>query len=73
MEQNTTLSLKESELNQITTTVELVSHKEQVGQIKIYLQNKQIGEVPIYKRELKQKEESPLKKFFSKLKSLFTF
>ena len=65
--------LKESELKQITTTVELVSHKEQVGQIKIYLQNKQIGEVPIYKRELKQKEESPFKKFFSKLKSLFTF
>ena len=65
--------LKESELNQITTRVELVNTNKQVGQIKIYLKNNQIGEVPIYKRELKQKEESPFKKFFSKLKSLFTF
>ena len=65
--------LKESELNQITTRVDLVNTNEQVGQIRIFLKNKQIGEVPIYKRELKQKEESLFKKFFSKLKSLFTF
>ena len=64
--------LKESELNQITTRVDLVSHKDQVGQIKIFLQSNLIGEVPIYKREIKQKEESIFQKFFSKFKSLFT-
>ena len=64
--------LKESELNQIPTRVDLVSHKDQVGQIKIYLQSNLIGEIPIYKREIKQKEESFFQKFFSKLKSLFT-
>lgn len=64
--------LKESELEHITTRVELVSQQEQVGQIKIYLKKNLIGEVPIYKREIKQKEESFFQKFFSKLKSLFT-
>ena len=65
--------LKENELKEITTRVDLVQEKDKVGQISIYLKNNKIGEVSIYKKETIKKEESLFKKFFTKLKSLFTF
>ena len=65
--------LKENELKEITTRVDLVQEKDKVGQISIYLKNNKIGEVSIYKKESIKKEESLFKKFFTKLKSLFTF
>lgn len=64
--------LTEKELNNITTKIIISSKdKDQVGQINIFLNNKQIGNVPIYKKQLK-KEESSIKQFFLKIKSLFT-
>lgn len=61
--------LTEEELDKIKTVVSINnSNKTKKGQITIYLDNKKIGNIPIYKKEKSPKKES----FYSKIKSLFT-
>lgn len=61
--------LTEQETEKIKTVVSINNNNsEKKGSITIYLDNKKIGQVPIYKKQQQKKEES----FFSKLKSLFT-
>lgn len=68
-----TYPLTEEEIDQITTKVNIYKTitSDVIGEIKIELNNDQIGTIPIY-NNLTKKEESSLKKFFSKIKSLFT-
>lgn len=67
-----TYPLTKEEVDQITTKVNIyeTTTSDIIGEIKIELNNEQIGTIPIYNNPTK-KEESLLKKFFSKIKSLF--
>lgn len=61
--------LTEEETDKIKTVINITNaNSTKKGQITIYLNDKKIGTVPIYKEVEQKKEES----FFSKLKALFT-
>lgn len=61
--------LTEEETDKIKTVISINNTNSiKKGQINIYLDDKKIGTVPIYKEKEQKKEES----FFSKLKALFT-
>lgn len=65
-----TYPLTEEELSKVTTEISIPNKnikKDIIGTITIKLNNKKIGELPIYNKRTKKEEQS----FFSKLKSLF--
>ena len=72
LKESFTYPLEETELKDITTKI-VINNKntKQVGEIKIYLKNELIGNIPIYNKQTK-KEESSITKFFSKISNLFT-
>ena len=67
-----TYPLTEQEKENVITKIFINKQdKKQIGEITIELNNKIIGTIPIYNKQIK-KEESSLKKFFLKIKTLFT-